>query len=107
MKKGEKRTTHKQWEQLLVDGIVKAEKTTLAATKKTGAKPSSVLVEIVNRVLKLPIEEPLKYPFPDDTIAGNFRVALTSCALRMGKDREVHISRGGATVYIYRVDYTS
>ena len=96
------------WEKLLLAGTVKASKATMEETKRKGkgATPSPALVDICSRVMRLPVEEPVKYPFPDEKIASNFRSALGQHIVRTGLEKEIHVSRCECTVYIYRKDTT-
>ena len=105
MKKGQKMTKgYKPWETMLLNGEVKGVKATMEDTKRKGPgmAPSPALVAIIERVLKMQIEDPLKYPFPAEDIANNFRSALAAQVKRSGFDDMLHVSRGASTVYIYR-----
>lgn len=109
MKKGEKMVNeYKHWEKMLLEGTVKGEKATLTETKRKGhgMTPSPALVDICARVMKRPVEDPLKYQFPDEATANNFRSALAQHVVRIGKQEELHVSRCECTVYIYRKDTT-
>ena len=96
------------WEKLLLAGTVKASKATMEETKRKGKgpAPSPALVDICSRVMKLPVEEPLKYQFSDEKIANNFRSAFGQHIVRTGQDKDIHVSRCECTVYIYRKDTT-
>lgn len=104
MKKGEKAKGYRVWETMLLNKSVKGESTTLqeATTRTHKMAPSPALVAIIERVLKLDIEEPIKYPFPDEGTAQNFRTALTVQVKRMLFEDKIAITRGGGTVYVYR-----
>ena len=96
------------WEKLLLQGTVKGAMATMQETKRCGkgSKPSPALVDICSRVMKLPVEEPLKYQFPDEKVANNFRAAMSQHVVRTGQDKDIHVSRCECTVYIYRKDTT-
>lgn len=104
MKKGEKMGPTKVWEKLILKGEVKAENATLEETKRKGMAASPALVDILLRVLKRPVEDPVKYTFPDEKTAQLFKTALSRQLVSMNKVEEIHVSRCECTVYLYRKD---
>lgn len=98
---------YKIWETLIMSGKVIPTKATLEDTKKkrngAGAKPSPALVDIIERVCLLDIEDPLRYDFPEEGIAQNFKAALDITAAKMNVKEKIHVNRSMATVYVYRM----
>lgn len=104
MKKGQK-IQYKPWEGLLMDGVVEPEKASMQEATNVpgrGGRPSPAIVSIVERVVKMKVEEPLKYAFPNEQIANNFRSALATYIVMAKFTDMIHVGRSGSNVFVYR-----
>lgn len=69
---------------------------------KGGKRPNAALVALFDRVLRMEVEEPLRYDFPDERTAQNFAQACSVYRRHAELDDQVHVGKAGCAVYVYR-----
>ena len=95
----------REWE-----GIVQAAKPKRVSMKELleaksrcggeGQTPSGAIVDICNRIMKLLVEEPEKFDFPEQDLADRFRMALHRYVIQ--RDLPLVANRCAKTVYVYK-----